>query len=185
MSLERSLNTLFDWYLNLVKTYDLGTHTGVLGFVITIVGFWVTLYNMFKLSRNSRDLAVKLEQTRAMIATIDTVRDLSSAMELLKQVRQRLILADVNDVPNDLMELRLALVRIREAHPAAPADFSSCVQGLITRLQDLETKILGSLVNGTEYSKRKLQADLKTLGDCLNDLQTFLSKTQTLACDTK
>lgn len=116
-----------------------------------------------------------------MIATIDTVHDLSASMELLKGIRERVISKEVNDVPGDLMNLRLALIRIREVHSGAGVEFASGVQRLVTQLQVLEFSMIGRMVGSLGYTPRKLQNDLKGLSQCLDDLQGFLARTQTLA----
>ena len=176
---------MLDEYTTFIKTHNIDIHVGIVGFVFTILGFVVTLLKVYRLGQNSKELAAEIKRTRETINAIDTVRDLSSAMELLKTVRDKLISNQVNDVPSQLMNLRLALIRIRHTHSDADQSFNLSIQKLITDLQSLETSMLGSLISSSDYSSRRQQRDLKTLAECLNHLQTFLVHTQTLAASTK
>ncbi len=176
---------MIDEYVTFVKTHNIDIHVGIVGFLLTIFGFIATLVKIYKLNQNSAKLATEIKRTREAMVTIDIVRDLSSAMELLKAVRDKLILNQVGDVPSQLMNLRLALIKIRDTHPDVDQSFNLNVQKLITDLQSLETSMLGTLISSTEYGIRRQQRDLKTLAGCLNDLQTFLVRTQTLAASPK
>lgn len=176
---------MLESYLTFVKTNSIDVHVGILGFVFTVCGFGLTLWKIYKLGQNSRELATQIEHTRKTIAAIDTVRDLSSAMELLKGVREKLVSNRVTDVPGHLMNLRLALIRIRETHPDADINFNTSIQTLVTEIQMLEASMLGGMMSNSDYSARKIQRDLKTLAGCLNELQSFLVRTQILAASKK
>jgi hypothetical protein len=172
-------------YVTFVKAHNIDIHVGIVGFLITVLGFGATLVKIYKLNKNSRELAFEIKRTREAMVTIDIVRDLSGAMELLKAVRDKLISNQVGDVPSQLMNLRLALIKIRDTHPDVDQAFNLSVQKLITDLQSLESSMLGTLISSNDYSTRRQQRDLKTLAGCLNDLQTFLVRTQTLAASPK
>ena len=177
--------TLLDEYITFIQTHNIDTHVGILGFLLTIFGFLVTLIKVYKLGQNDKELAAEIKRTRETITAIDIVRDLSSAMELLKAVRDKLISNRVNDVPTQLLNLRLALIRILHTHPNSDQDFNLSIQNLITDLQTLETTMVGALISSTDYGSRRQQRALKTLAECLNNLQSFLVHTQTLAASTK
>lgn len=126
-----------------LDSYYLVEITGVLGFIVTVVGFCVTIWNV----RKSRLVA---EEIRSRIYHIDTVVELGSVLTSLEEVKNLMRNQIYAHVPHRLSGVRTKLVSIRaQSSSLADAD-KSLIQGAITYLANFEKKIDRLIENGSK-----------------------------------
>lgn len=112
------------------------------------------------------------------MASIDTLKELSTLVERLKSINSLLLSGDSMALVNWFSSYRTDLIRIREMSKNAIPFKDSTIQTTITRFSEIESRLLGSTIDESVLTTRKRQNLLKTTNSCMDDLHALVQKIQ-------
>src|SRR4051794_27728609 len=106
--------SLIQW----IAEYHVGDLASIAGVFITIVGFFVTLLNVWR-SRSAAERAeMAANDARRMIRSYETVAEFSSAITLMEEIKRLHRSRQLEMLPDRYAALRKALIGVRRLAPS-------------------------------------------------------------------
>lgn len=165
---------ILKWYLELERQYSLGTHLSVFGFVITIIGFGVSLWKLALLSRQTQCLQHQIDRSLNRAGGIESVAALSIIVERIKHVRAEITSGDTGRAAKTIQDVRSDLITRRSAIERCVKLERKILQGLITRLSKLEDLLLSHSINDVILPPDGRTKLLSSHRDCLDKICEIL-----------
>jgi hypothetical protein len=137
-------------FLDNANEHHLGDLSGILGILISFVGFGLTIYNVSKSKSAARAATVAARDIRRSIQLYDALADISAAVVYLEEIKtlQRsknwLLLLDRYGA------LRKRLITVRERNPYIRDDHRTKIQAAMTTLAQLEKSVDTALSHGRQ-----------------------------------
>jgi len=139
-----------------IEQLSLGDYASIIGLIITLVGFAVTIYNVKKSRSSSEQAKESVNKMQSDLRRIDTVTDLTSAINLADEIKTLQRTNAWELVPEKYSELRKKLISVRESEKALNEDHQKFIQGSITQFSSSEKDIDVHLKNKTSPDSSKL-----------------------------
>lgn len=114
---------------------------GLVGFLVTVVGFIVTLWNVRRSRQAAEAAREAAEDVRRRISTFETVRVLASAVAQLRAVQSDQRFGRLDGLPGRYAEIRGALIGVRERAPALSEEQRTMIQAAISLLAKTEHEL--------------------------------------------
>jgi hypothetical protein len=134
---------------------------GLLGLVVSIVGFGFTIYQLMLTRSAAQAAVIASEQAKKRVASYDMIFELSRASSALEATHGHIRRGDWPEVLQGYSEARLALVRISQ-FPSALSDDSKRQVGLVSEQIERSCRRVGvNMTKGADQSElvRALQAN--------------------------
>ncbi|MGD9616871.1 MAG: hypothetical protein AB7H90_17305 [Alphaproteobacteria bacterium] len=153
----------------------IGDLASIAGVFITIVGFLVTLWNVWR-SRSAAERAeMAANEARRMIRSYETVAEFSSAITLMEEIKRLHRSRQLEMLPDRYAALRKALIGVRRLAPSIRDSQDVILQTAITTLATIEDTIEKSIHGGSlpDYARlnRLLSRDIDALHGVLIDIK--------------
>jgi hypothetical protein len=163
-----------------LKEHELAsTWADVSGFVIAIVGFAATLWNV----RRSKNAAVNAQEAaeaaRDSIRRFDTIVDFSTVIALLEEIKRAHRENGVSEVlPERYSAIRKQLIVLRTSSLHLSDDQRAVIQNAIVNLSTMENHIEKALAAKTTFPIAKYNSLVSRDIDKLVDVLTYLKRSQ-------
>ncbi|MCO7506310.1 MULTISPECIES: hypothetical protein [Pseudomonas] len=156
------MQKLISWSLsvdainNFLATYRVGDYAGILGLIVSVIGFIWTV----RAAVSSRDAAL---QTKAVVQDIrndmrrtETVSDFSAAVAIMEEIKRLHRLQSLELLPDRYSQITKFLIGVRSANPLLTEDEHKVIQSAITQFSALERLIDGCLAKTTQLDTAKV-----------------------------
>lgn len=152
-----------------------GDLASIAGVFITIVGFFVTLWNVWR-SRSAAERAeMAANEACRMIRSYETVAEFSSAITLMEEIKRLHRSRQLEMLPDRYAALRKALIGVRRLAPSIGGSQDVILQTAITTLATIEGTIEKSIHGGSDPDyvrlNRLLSRDIDALHEVLIDIK--------------
>lgn len=124
---------------------EVGSAASVLGVLLSVVGFAITLRNVFVSRRAAERAEGASVETREALRFFDTIQELASTVAALEEIRRLQRERAWPALPERYSALRKSLITIRHGHPDLSEEQQTRVQRAITFLADMERRVERSL----------------------------------------
>lgn len=150
-------------FLDFLALHRIGDLASLLGILISVVGFGVTVWTAARAKRAAVQAAEAAERVAADLKRHDLVQDLTMVMATIDEIRRLNAIAGTQFIPDRIIQLRRVLVGIRSRSVIDPAD-QKVLQGLVTLLNQMEKGLWSRPVDelkisGLHMSKLMARAD--------------------------
>ena len=162
-----------------LKDNQVGDLTGVLGIVISLIGFWVTVAGVVRSHRAAEQAAAAARSARESIRLFDTVVDFSSAIATLEEIKRAHRQAAWSMLPDRYAAIRKLLITLRAANGDLSEGHLSLIQNAIANLQDIEASVERALISPGALKPAKFNALLSEDIDNLVAVLTELKASKT------
>lgn len=166
--------------LTWLKEHELAsTWADVSGFVIAIVGFAATLWNV----RRSKNAAINAqgaaEAARDSIRRFDTIVDFSTVIALLEEIKRAHRETGVSEVlPERYSAIRKQLIVLRTSSPHLSDEQRAVIQNAIVNLSTMENHIEKALADKATFPTAKYNSLVSRDIDKLVDVLSYLKRSQ-------
>ena len=127
------------------STYSVGDWLSVLGLVVTLFGFVVTIYNVTRSRTAAEEANQAVAKVRQDILRIDMVAEFSAAIAAMDEVKRLQREEAWSVLPDRYAHLRKSLISIRSANNDLPERYMTTLQSSIQHFRGIETMIEESL----------------------------------------
>lgn len=160
-----------DKIINLVVNNHLGDLASIIGVIITIIGFFVTIFNVLR----SKSAATQAEQTalkiREDIKRIDIVAEISAAKGAIDEIKRLQRQEAWNILPDRYSALRTLLISIKSSNPDLPDKYKRALQNAIQHSKGIEEQIDGKIDESLKPSDTaRLNAIISSQADALQEI---------------
>lgn len=146
-----------------------GNIASVVGVLLTIVGFSVTIYNVLR----SKSIA---EATRDSISFYDAIADLAAASSIMDEIKRLQRHGIWAVVPDRYSELRRRLIAIKASHADLSEAQRQTLEATVQKFADLERRVERAIsVNATPANPAKLN---DIVSGQIDEVQTVLLSLQ-------
>lgn len=169
--------------MTLVDAYRLGDLASLVGLVVALVGFAVTIRAAWRARTAAETAAKAAEAAREQMASVRSTTTLAgviSRLDGLKLMHRRAkSVADWRDMPDRYSAIRTELVHIRGRYPSPHADEKRIIQASIEALRALEDLVeraiqAGALPDDVPGMNRVVAQRVDELSELSNRLQAQL-----------
>lgn len=142
------------WYSGLVSWLSatrINELFGFVGFFITILGFPVTLYGVYRSKKAAEAAKDAAEQTRDRIDTFYVIRVLSSAIAQIRALQSEQREGNYRNLPVRYNEIRALLIGVRERAMNLSDEQRTVIQSTISLLSRIEQEVERALAAGKPW----------------------------------
>ena len=167
----------YDLFLQWMEVNHVGDLSGVLGIVISIVGFGVTVAGVVRSQRAAEAAATAARETRDSVRLLDTVVEFSAAIAALEELKRLHREANWQILPDRYAHIRKLLATLRTTPILlTPVQKRVITQALINlrKMEDLVERHLkkSSNLDGAKLN-RTITDDIDSLLGVFNDLKSM------------
>lgn len=130
-----------NWLYNLLDQYHAGDIASVLGLFVSLVGFLVTIYGVWRSKRSAQRAEAAARRATEAIASMHSITDLASVLAALEEVKRLHRTSAWTLLPDRYGSLRGKLVALRTSRPRLSEDQNATLQGAIQHLANLEATV--------------------------------------------
>lgn len=162
-------------YQNFIRTYDLGNHASILGLLITIAGFIISILKIWKISQRTDELKLAVDKTLNEVYLIDTLKELSGLSERLKELNTRLLSEEAVSLARLIQDIRCDFIIIRESSiESNNRARNATLQKLITNLSRIEENVMEANFSEEGFTNPKRILAATSASKCLDDVHKVL-----------
>jgi hypothetical protein len=125
--------------------YTAGDWLSVLGLVVTLIGFAITIFNVVRSRTAAEEAERAVAKVREDILRIDTVAEFSAAIAAMDEIKRLQREGAWSVLPDRYADLRKSLISIKSANKDLPAHYMTAIQSSIQHFRGIETIIEKSL----------------------------------------
>jgi hypothetical protein len=125
----------------LVKYHVFG-FASLIGLLVAVAGFYFTLKTVLRTKRAAIRTQDIVNEVMENVSRIDTVSELSAALNAMDEIKSRFLKKDFNRLPERCNVIRKNLISIREAYRNRTPEQSAAIQGAITFLNRSENEFI-------------------------------------------
>lgn len=129
---------------------NIGEYASILGLLVTLIGFAITLYNVNKSKKASELSQTAVSNMRKDLARSETVIEVSSVINSLDEIRRIHRLKNWSLLFERYTTLRRSLVSIKTNYKALTKEQKSIIQSTIQNIKSIEDDVELALLNNTE-----------------------------------
>ncbi len=128
-----------------LSQYHLGDIASVLGLLVALVGFAVTVANVLKAKAAAKQAETAASEMKKALNRFDTVTDFGAAISILEEIRRLHRERAWAVMPDRYSALRKHLISIRGANPDLSREHQIVIQGAIQALVSIEATVERSI----------------------------------------
>lgn len=130
---------------NFIQNNHLGDFVSIVGFVITLIGFGVTIYNLRKTRTASELATIAVTNIRKDLKKVDTVAHLSSILTEMEEIKRLHRTENNEQLPEKYSKLRASLIFIKNDNNALAEEDYKILQSAIVQLRAFEKNLDNAL----------------------------------------
>jgi hypothetical protein len=138
---------MFAYLTELVATYRLGDFASIIGLLVAIVGFAITLWNVVRSKRAAENAEEAVRRMRELLVQANTIKEFSAALGIMDEIRRLHRAAAWPMLPDRYSALKRSLIAVRAANPTMSERHKTVTQAAITHFTAMERTIEAMLAN--------------------------------------
>lgn len=123
---------------NFVSANHLGDYSSIIGLIITLIGFLITIITLNKTKKASEIATKAVKAIQHDLKKIDTVTNLSSVLTEMEEIKRLHREKNYSQLLDKYSKLRVSLISVKSSNPALTEEDSTILQGAITQLKASE-----------------------------------------------
>ena len=163
--------SILDW----IGANHVGDLASVAGVAISIIGFFVTVWNVRRSKSAAERAEVAANEARRLVRSYETVADFSAAITIMEEIKRLHRTGELDMLLDRYAALRKVLIGVSRVSPLIDPEQSRKIQSAITTLGTLENLIEGCRANQSPPDfvrlNRLLSRDIDNLHAVLVDMQ--------------
>ena len=161
----------FDEIIIFLDSYRIGDFASLIGLLIAIVGFSITIINVSKSKSASLQAANAVSKVREDLRRMETVTDFASALASMEDVKRLHRDGAWQLLPERYSNLRKTLIAIRSGDHTLLDDDKKIIQAAITQFSSLEREVDKYVANkNSDIDVPKINAIVSKRIDCLHEV---------------
>lgn len=163
-------------FLLWLETNRIGDISGVLGIVISVGGFGLTLWNVLRSKKAAESAEKAAQSTRDALAAFDTTVDFTSAIAILEEIKRAHREKNWIVLPDRYAAIRKLLITLRSSGAPLSEPSLLAIQGSLVNLKAIEDAVEKYLQNGaTDKTKLNGAKYNSVLSDDIDRLVEMLA----------
>jgi len=148
----------------------IGDYAGLLGLVISFVGFFITIRTSLKTRNAAAQASAAVESIRGDLRKGDTVADFSSALAIMDEIKRMHRSTNLQLLPDRYSQLRRFLVSIRSSNPLLSDADQGAIQNAIAQFSASERVIERALEGKGVVSAAKMNSLVSKHSEAIQEL---------------
>jgi hypothetical protein len=153
-----------------LEIYRIGDYAGLIGLVISLVGFFVTIKTSLNARAAAAQASAAVESMRGDLRRGDTVADFSSALAIMDEIKRMHRSPNLHLLPDRYSQLRRFLVSIRSSNPLLNDTDQQSIQSAIVQFSSLERLVERALEEGGAVSAAKMNSLVSKQSEAIQEL---------------
>ncbi|BBP57788.1 hypothetical protein [Pseudomonas sp. St316] len=153
-----------------LEIYRIGDYAGLLGLVISLVGFFVTIRTSLKTRTAAAQASAAVESIRGDLRKGDTVADFSSALAIMDEIKRMHRSTNLHLLPDRYSQLRRFLVSIRSSNPLLSDADQGTIQNAIAQFSASERLVERALEGKGVMSTAKMNSLVSKHSEAIQEL---------------
>lgn len=158
---------MLDIFNKFLEVHRIGDYAGLLGLLISFVGFYVTYKAANKSKTASEQAAAAVAGIRIDIKRSETVEAFATALAVMDEIRRMYLSDNMYYLPERCNSLRSHLIAIRTGNPFLTDADLIVLQSAITRSSSMEKTVIDHLVKNTVVERDRLTRSISKDYDAL------------------
>lgn len=163
-----------------LESNRIGDYAGLLGLVISIVGFFFTIRASLNSKTAARQASLAVESMRDDLRKGDTVADFSSALAVMDEIKRMHRSPNLHLLPDRYSQLKRFLISIRSSNPLLSEADQRSIQSAIVQFSALERLVETALEENSAVSAARMNSlvskQSETIQELLVRIKSDLSK---------
>lgn len=139
-----------DHIINILQIYKIGDFASIIGVLISLIGFGVTIYNVVRSKTAAEKAEHAAQKTREDINRINVVMEFASAISAMEEIKRLQRREAWELLPERYSSLRTLLISIKTAAAGLTNSQKSSIQSSIQHLTNLESQVEQKLAKGAD-----------------------------------
>lgn len=156
-----------DAFNKFLELYRIGDYAGLLGLLISFVGFFLTIRAARKSKTASEKAEAAVQAVRADMNRNDTVESFASALILIEEIRRMHLAKNWLLLPDRYANLRKHLIVARTGNLHLDKNDQITLQGVITRTSSMERAIIEHLATDASVERVRVNRSISKDYDAL------------------
>lgn len=132
----------------------LGLVSGLLGTVLTLVAFGITIWQLARTRSANQRVASAISSLKSRVAAYDVVTELARADAALKESQRHVATGNWLSVVDSVSEARVAIVRLAELPSSLEIGNRATLSAMSSRLEQASKRIRSSLSKGSKMPEQ-------------------------------
>lgn len=171
--MEASGISFWELVLRWIVENQIGDVASVVGLLVAIVGFSITVYNVFKSRKAAQRAEVAAKHARDAVRSLDAVVDFSAAISLLEEIKRHHRQQQWVLLPDRYAAIRKLLISLNSSTNDLSDSHRVSVQGALANLTAMEMAVERQLGNPAGLNSAKFN---KILSRDIDNLQAALTE---------
>jgi hypothetical protein len=137
-----------EWMLDWIAKYRINEYSDVLGLVITIVGFTVTLWTVLRSRSVASEALSVAKKVRDDLRKVETAGAFASAITAMEEVKRLHRKGELDHLPERYSQLRRSLIGLKGSNHLLTSEDQTAIQEAIAQFGAFERQIERSLASG-------------------------------------
>jgi hypothetical protein len=133
--------------LEWIATYRINEYSDFLGLIVTVVGFALTLWNVWKSRSIATQALLVANKVRDDLRKVEIVAEFSTAVAAMEEIKRLHRKGEIDALPERYSALRRSLITMRDATILLSNEDQTLLQGAISQFAGFERKIEKALVS--------------------------------------
>jgi hypothetical protein len=140
--------TFWQYIDNIITYYRLGDIASIIGVIISIVGFGLTLFLVFRSKSAAQQAKDAVLSVKNDIRRVDTIADFSTGLNTMEEIKRLHRQNAWEILPDRYSALRRSLISIRTSNPNMQDSYKQTIQSTIQKLKGIEKQVEMALATG-------------------------------------
>lgn len=168
-----------DTFLKILTNTELGSAASVIGLVVTMIGFAVTIYNVIRSKRAAEQTKKEVGRVRRELSRRDAIADIATVIITMEEVKRLHRQQAWAILPDRYSSLRRQLISIKASLASLTDPQKAALQGAIQQLASHEALLDRTpLVELNERSVARLNRSISVQIDGLEEVLAELRTAQ-------
>lgn len=172
---------MVDWLFRTVGDYRVGDFASIIGLLVTLIAFVVTLWNVLRSKRAAEKAEQAVQQMRQVLTETNTIGEFSTAVGIMDEIRRLHRAGAWAVLPDRYSTLKRCLIGIRASNPAISDPHKTKIQGAIAHFTGMEQKIEQVLANNSAPPNvarlnKVVSAQLDSLAEVLVEIREQIGR---------
>lgn len=163
----------------MIETLELSDWISIAGILVTIVGFAITVFGVWKAKTAATSAREAAERVQASVIREAVIVSFSSALTAMEEIKRLHRVEAWALMPERYSSLRKHMILIISTHKNLSEEHKASIQTAITQFRELERKVESSLAeNRADLNSAKMNKIVTAQLDKLDELLNFMKTEQ-------
>lgn len=167
---------MWEDFLGWLQKYRVGDIASVIGVVISLIGFAVTIVSVFRSKRAAERAELAAKDARESIRLFEIVVDFTAAISTLEEIKRAHRHQKWELLPDRYAAIRKLLISLRSSSEDLSSGQRSAIQSALVNQRAIETAVERGLSNPSSLKPAKFNS---VLSDDVDNLTAVLAELKT------